>query len=98
MSNEEISRLENATGIRGGRKIIAYAIVYYSDLNCLDISWGSNSCEAMEAPRLAPASPEGVFVALTAAEVSGFPAVVSSDSPNCTPPGKTNSSTWNASQ
>lgn len=36
--------------------------------------------------------------ALTVAEVSGFPAVVSPGSPNCTPPGKTNSSTWNASQ
>lgn len=34
----------------------------------------------------------------SAAEVSGFPAVVSPASPNCTPPGKTNSSTWNASQ
>lgn len=53
---------------------------------------------AMEAPRLALASPEGVFVAVTVAEVSGFPAVVSLGSPNCTPPGKTNSSTWNASQ
>lgn len=36
--------------------------------------------------------------ALTVAKVSGFPAVVSPGSPNCTPPGKTNSSTWNASQ
>ncbi|KYN01807.1 Discoidin domain-containing receptor 2 [Cyphomyrmex costatus] len=46
-----------------------------------------------EAPRFAFASPEGVFVALTVAEVSGFPTVVSPGSPNCTPPGKTNSST-----
>jgi len=59
--------------------------------------WGTSGKTA-EAARRVSAGSRGVFVASTVAEVSGFPAAVSSGSPNCTPPGKTNSSTWNASQ